>query len=212
MRKLILFAGILVVLATSMTCQKKACLVVIEEPPPPNHDTVSMYGYIRNDIPPPPKEPWWTLDTTNLDECQSRLWGYLKRIYPNREEDYWDYEIYSIIDEPLETRENWKFIERFTYFFIDTIYHLPCMNVDSSFFLQALGQPTCKSYNNVTTQTNYFYYFKLQYRRGPCSNIFDQGSSYEHPCNTGHFKYCGLMKMRFQNETGKLVYIDFFGS
>lgn len=218
MRTLILFAGLLILLATSMTCQKKACMV-IEELPPPNYDTVTTHKTDRNDVPSLPIEPWWTLDTTNLDACQSRLWGYLKRMYPNREEDYWNYEIYSIMDEPLDLKQNRAFVYQFTEFFVDTIYaglmqdpSLPCMSVDSSFFVQALGPPTCRSYNKVTKQTNYFYSFKLRYRHGPCPNIFDRGSNYEYSCHPQHFRYCGLMKMSFLNSTGQLIYIDFFGS
>lgn len=216
MRKLLLFSGMLIALTTSMTCQKKACITDVI-PPVPDIDTISMYKTDRDDTPPPPSEQWWTLDTSNLDACQQRLWGYLKRMYPNREEDYWDYEIYSIMGEPSEEKLYWAFTEQFLYFFSDTVLFkmLPdpsagCTSIDSMFFLRAVGQPTCKSYNRVTDETNYFYHFKLRYRQGPCPYIFDQGSKYEHSCHVYHFKYCpALMKMTFRNATGRLVYIDF---
>ncbi|TAK41325.1 MAG: hypothetical protein EPO28_08740 [Saprospiraceae bacterium] len=216
MKGILTFIGVLAVLATSMTCHKNSCPAIVEEPI--NVDTISFYSYDRDDIPPPPSEPWWTLDTTNLDTCQSLLWGYLKRMYPIREEDYWDYDLYAIVDEPGEVFENRAFVGEFYYFFNDTLLvktlnaeSRPCANVDTTFFLQALGPPTCKSYGFHTGQTNYFYYFKRHVRSGPCPYLFDLGNEYEHKCNTDHFKYCGsLMKIFFEAGTGKLMYIDFW--
>ncbi len=219
MKKIILFIGVLLLLMTSMTCQKKACIVTDGgQPIVPNVDTINhSLPTDRNDVPLPPSEPWWTLDTTNLDPCQNRLWGYLKRMYPNREEDYWDYEIYSIMDEPEEVFANRAFRNQFYYFFNDTFLvqtlnapTLPCTNVDTTFFLQALGQPTLRTYHYYSGAINYFYYFKLRYRQGPCPYIFNQGSEHENKYNMGHFMYCpALLKMNFEKTKGMLTYIDF---
>ena len=149
MKKLLLFCLLLIALATSMTCHRNEC--VTEEVPAPNADTLSWHRIDRDDVPPPPSEPWWTLDTTDLDPCESRLWGYLRRMYPNGEEDYWDYDIYSIMDEPGETFASRAFRNQFFHFFNDTVFWQmlvdesePCINVDSTFFLEALGQPTLR--------------------------------------------------------------------
>lgn len=218
MKKVLTGFIVLAVLATFMTCQKNVCLTIAEVAPViPTADTLSSHHVDRNDIPPPPDEQWWTLDTDNLDNCQRRLWGYLKRMYPNKEEDYWNYEIYSIMDEPAEVFENRAFTLQFLKFFNDTMLFqylgdttLPCANVDTTFFLEALGQPTCKGDGFYSGETNYLYYFKVRYREGPCPNIFNEGSDSESKCQFGHLRYCPfLMKMNFDPTTGMLRYIDF---
>lgn len=220
MKKGLIFFSIIVFLTLSMTCQKKSTDVLKGDGT--EGEVVITYNKIdRNDIPPPPDTAWWTLDTSNLDYCQQRIWDYLKTMYPTNEENYWDYNVYSIMDEPSDIWRNRAFISQYTHFFIDTLYSndgilfesmQACDRVDSTFFLQALGQPTCKSYNNILKQSNYFYFFKLRFRHGPCVHIFDAGEQYEQYCYPYHFQYCAQMKVRFSQETGKAVYIDFLGS
>jgi len=184
----------------------------------PKEEITLIHTY-RNNIPPPPIYPWTTLDTTNLDLCKSRLWDYLKTMYPTEEENYWDYDIYSITNEPDEIFANRAFISKHVRFFNDTIYSrngllfdttFPCINVDSTFFLEALGPPTFKTYLG-DQQVNYFYNFKLKYRHGPCPYIFDEGDDYEYRGNTDHINYCATMKVKFLQESGRMIYIHFFG-
>lgn len=218
MRNSILVAMGLFFLTLSMTCQKKT--LPIDEGVPVSNDTVSYTPTDRNDISPPPTTPWRTLDTTNLDVCQKRLWDYLKTMYPIQRENYWNYDIYAIMDEPEGVFEHRKFVSRYLHFFIDTIYSIrgmlhdpaqPCANIDSTFFRQALGAPTCASYK-PGNETTYFYYFKMRRRRGPCPYIFDEGNPLESRCYPLHFDYCALLMVKFsdQNE-GKMHYISFYG-
>lgn len=219
--KLLLFvASALLILSLSMTCQKKA--VPFEEGIPSiTNDTVSYTPTDRADVPPPPGTPWWTLDTSDLDVCQSRLWGYLKTMYPVGEENYWDYDIYAIMGEPEDVFEHRDLVGRYTYFFNDTIYSykgmlndplMPCAAIDTIFFLKALGPPTCISQHVTGLQTTYFYSFKMRWRRGPCPYIFDEGKPFEYRCDTQHLNYGALLMIKFlRQEGGKMHYISFYG-
>lgn len=205
-------------LTLSMTCQKN--VLPLNEKLPVSNDTISYAPTDRNDIPLPPTTPWWTLDTTYLDVCQKRLWGYLRTMYPIQRENYWDYEIYAIMHEPEGLLEHNRFVWQYTSFFIDTIYSIrgmlydpaqPCANIDSTFFRQALGPPTCISYK-PGNETTYFYYFKMRQRRGPCANIFDEGNPLESRCYPLHFDYCALLMVKFSHQNGgKMNYISFYG-
>lgn len=183
-------------------------------------DSITFIKTYRDDVPTPPTDSWSTLDTSNMDLCQSRLWEYLSTFYPTREENYWNYNMYSIMDEPDELYANRAFLSRHIFFFGDTIWSnnglmgdisQPCRNVDSTFFLQAIGQPTIKSYAGDYKVT-YFYFFDLKYRRGPCPNIFNIGSNYEYFGQIDHFDHCSTMRISFLQDSGKMVYIDFFGT
>jgi|GEM_PF-2448035 len=221
MKKLTLFiATFTFLIAFAFSCHKKCVSIPQTET---NYtipgDSITHIHTYRNDVPPPPTEPWSTLDTTDLDICQDRLWDYLKTMYPTREENYWNYNIYSIKDEPDELYANRDFIKQHTYFFGDTIYSRngllgdttwPCINVDSTFFLEALGPPTFKSYLG-DQQVNYFYSFKLKYRHGPCPHIFNQGNEYEFFGDTQHIGYCANMRVNFLQDSGRMIYIHFFG-
>ncbi len=210
----------ILLLTLSMTCQKKGVNVITEGKDREETITINQVSD-RNDIPPPPDTAWWTLDTTNLDYCEQRLWDYLKTMYPIDADDYWNYHIYAIKDEPGDLLENRALVSRYIHFFIDTIYsrngllydpEAPCDNIDSTFFLKALGPPTCRSYHPGFKQVNYFYSFKLRYRHGPCPYIFDEGNEFEHFCYSMHFDYCALLMMHFSEKTGKLTYISFYGA
>lgn len=215
MRKYLIFLFASFFVMMSITCQKRNGSMV-EEADDSEEAILTYIHTDRNDVPPPPDTPWWTLDTNNLDNCQERLWGYLKTMYPNRESDYWDYEIYSIMDEPGDIWENRAFIEQYLTFFYRQNSYLrderePCRNVDTTFFLQALGEPTCKSHIESWNEVIFFYQFKMRYRRGPCPYIFDENTELEFFCNLFHLEYCASMKASFRLDTGKLHYIDFFG-
>lgn len=219
-----LICTLILSIASILSCQKK-CI-----PPPESEldlDYALEYSNIftsiktyRNDVPSPPSIPWSKLDTSNLDICQDRLWGYLKTMYPTKEENYWNYNTYSIQNEPDEVFANRAFIGQHIRFFGDTIYSRngllgdttrPCINVDSTFFLQAVGPPTFKSYLG-DQQVTYFYFFKLKYRHGPCPHIFNIGNDFEHFGQMEHFSYCATMRVSFLQESGRMVYIDFLGS
>ena len=221
MKKQIILFGAILSLMLFITCHKKSTSIIngkevsYEEVVTPNKKID------RNDIPPPPATSWWTIDTTNFDFCQQRIWDYLKTMYPVNVENYWDYKLYAIKGEPSELRANREFVKKYTHFFIDTIYSNdgllysldePCAKIDSTFFIEALGLPTCRSYHAGLKRVNYFYQFKLRYRRGPCAYIFDEGEQFEYECNLQHFDYCALLMMYFSEETGKLIYISFYGS
>ena len=72
MKKFLIGMIILAGLASAMTCQKNVCQIVVEESILPTVDTISYNFTDRNDLSLPPDEPWWSLDTTNLDSCQRR--------------------------------------------------------------------------------------------------------------------------------------------
>ncbi len=219
MRQLTILAAVVLFLTLAMTCQKKA--LPIDEGISTSNDTLSYSRTDRDDVPPPPEIPWWTLDTTNLDTCQQRLWGYLRTMYPTREDDYWGYETYAIMGEPEGVFEHRDFVGRYLHFFIDTIYSKrgmlndpanPCMNVDTTFFLQALGPPTCISQHVSGHQTTYFYNFKMRYRSGPCPYIFNEGHPLEWRCDVQHLEYCALLMVMFaKQEGGRMTYISFYG-
>ena len=220
MNRIYLPAIALVFLTLAMTCQhKKDHISVIEVVEEVSNDTISFYNTDRNDVPLPPRSPWWTLDTTNLDVCQQRIWNYMKTMYPINDENYWNYDIYSIMGEPEELAANMAMSNRYTYFFIDTIFAgmmqqepYLCSTIDSTFFLQGLGPPTCRSHNVGLEEITYFYNFKLRYRRGPCPYIFDQGNQWEWRCYQEHLKYCALLMVKFKEGTGRMRYISFYGS
>jgi len=218
MKILQLSVCILLFLTVSMTCQKKNSRFFSGEEEE-QKVVITNIKTNRNDIPPPPDTAWWTLDTTSLDFCQQRLWDYLKTMYPIDADDYWNYNIYAIQNEPGDVWENRDFTRQYFQFFVDTIYSRngllydpdkPCDSIDSTFFLKALGTPTCRSYHAGFKQVNYFYYFKLRYRHGPCPYIFDKGEQFEYACDPMHFDYCGLLMMHFAEKTGKLTYISFY--
>lgn len=223
MRKLSWYLSFLILITIySSTCKKEKETIIsnsIEDGSVSvSYDTVSFLPHDRNDISTLPDEQWWTLDTTQLDTCQATLWDYLKTMYPDKKENYWDYNIYSIMNEPADELENRAFKMEYMNFFIDSIFAgrmqeeiNTCADVDSTFFLQALGEPTCKSYHRYTKEVNYFYYFKMRFRRGPCAYIFDEGQDFEYKCHPQHFDHCALMMMHFSGETGKMNYISFYG-
>jgi len=220
MKKLIFFLGLFIFFTGILISCHKKCISTPDLTPELDYvpgDSITFIKTYRNDVPPPPTDSWSTLDTTDLDLCQSRLWDYLKKMYPTKEENYWNYNIYSIMNEPDELYANRKFIEQHVYFFGDTIWSngglmgditQPCKNVDSTFFLQAIGQPTIKSYAGDYKVT-YFYFFDLKYRRGPCPIIFNEGSDYEYFGQIDHFDYCSTMRVSFLQDSSKMVYIDF---
>ncbi len=222
MNRNLIFLLAFLLTSLSMTCKKKsvpAALEEVEELPPKKEEVITHTKTYRGDVPFPPDNPWWTINPNSLDDCQKRVWGYLKKMYPINEDDYWNYQIYSLMDEPTDIFENRDLISQNLHFFLDTLSldmlrdsTINCSGVDSTFFIQALGQPTCTSRNVNTGNTNFFYYFKLQYRHGACPYIFDEGGDYEYKCYPLHFQYCAHMKMIFSGETGKLQYIDFHGS
>jgi hypothetical protein len=202
-----------------VSCSKKNCPNIIE-PAPLIADTITFYKTDRHDVPPPPTIPWRLIDTTKFSTCEHIMWKYLKNMYPIRDSNYWDYNIYAIQHEPESFADRRKNESMYIYFFLDTVSSKmifkdqtqPCANVDTTFFLQTIGPPTCRSFNHGSKEIAYFYYFKLRDRHGPCAYIYDIGHEFEHKCNTYHFQYCAGMRIIFSPNQGRMSNVFFWGS
>ncbi|HFC01251.1 MAG TPA: hypothetical protein ENJ53_10645 [Phaeodactylibacter sp.] len=237
MKKINILILAIAIISIASTCKKvieaepsKASSKPYQRPEPSEEITYRFTD--RNDIPPPPDTPWWTIDTATLNPCESRMWKYLKEMYPLGNDNYWNYDIYALM-EPYPTAAQINYFEDVSWGtkYVDSLiqrqdlYSLlyvcvfdtvqremicnkQCDDLDSTFFLQAIGQPTLKSSNNETN--NYFYYFKRRCRQGPCPYLFDKGAPSEHRNNGQHFIYGSLLKANFSKETGKLVGIAFY--
>jgi len=93
--------------------------------------------------------------------------------------------------------------------------HLSCReNLDTTFFQQAIGEPTCRIFNDRDNQVTYYYQLKLRYRKGPCPYTRVDGVEYapDYTCYALHFQYCAMFRAIFSQKDGKLDYIDFAGS
>ena len=187
------------------------------------NDTITYPHTFRDDVPPPGPRPWVTLDTTDLDACQRVIWERLRQYYPTREMNYWNYRIYAIIDEPTSEDgvfAHREFVRNQKQFWTHRIGKgedfladpdLPCARVDTTFFHQALGSPTCRSEN--AQQIHYYYQFKFNLRCGPCPYIFDAGSEYHLDCGPGQLTYCASLNVHFyKQEEFRLVRSSFWGN
>lgn len=187
-----------------------------------NRDTISHHNTDRNDVPPPPLTPWSTLDTTKLNFCERELWWYIGNIYPIDEEYDNGYQMYGLKGEPADEFGNRQFISDYIRFFTRTFWQQYLLsktrscreNFDTTFFQQAIGEPTCKVLNKRDNQVTYFYNLKLRYRHGPCPYTRVKGVEYapNFTCYALHFQYCAMFRVIFSQEDGKLDYIDFAGS
>ena len=144
------------------------------------------------------------------------MWRYIQHMYPINDTNYWGYKLYSLSNEQGDLWQRRENLRQFTYFFLDTIYKLPdplntCGGVSRDFFINALGEPTCTSINQVEKIYTYFYSFKLRDRCGPCAYTFEH-EPFDQRCDPEHFKYCGLLKITFSQQTNKMLNILFFGA
>jgi hypothetical protein len=181
-------------------------------------DSIAYYQRSdRNDIPPPPSEPWANIDPSQLTTCQLRLWAYLRKVYPIQDSLYPEYQIYSIVNQPTVFYFFDEFYHIYEHFFSikfpqDYLYNqaYSCpeeLNID--FIEQALGEPTCIGNNHIDKEISYFYFIKLRYRYGPCPFVRYNGEEFGSYCGAIQTQYCSTLRMIFSMETGYLKYIDF---
>jgi hypothetical protein len=199
------------------SCSKRNCPIIGEQLPN-DKEPLTQLDSNRNDVDPAPIIPWHFVDTSSFSNCEKRIWGYTKNMYPLVDSNFWNYNIYSIAGEPENELKRRKWQERYIYFFLDTIqkqiFHdqsQPCQGIDSSFFLKTIGEPTCVVHNHVRNELTYLYAFKMKYRRGPCPNIFDPGSPYDWKCYALHFDHCSTLKIIFSERGKQISTILFFG-
>ncbi|MCG8330471.1 MAG: hypothetical protein MI974_22420 [Chitinophagales bacterium] len=201
-------------------CNKKnGSAILVEETQPEYEEKITFHKTDRDDIPLMPEEQWWTIDTSALDTCQKAAWTYLKSMYPIYEENDNDYQIYTLKGQSGDVWENRAFIESYHTFFSQSFWkdyllneNLTCREtLDTTFFQQSIGEPTCEVLNERDNQITYFYYLKLRYRKGPCPHTRYNGVEYAPnlSCYTLHFQYCAMLRVVFSQDDGKLDYIDF---
>lgn len=217
MKQLIPFIILWILAGSLIYCCKKDCppatniSPVISKVP----DTVTPYFTYKDDVPPPPSTSWRNIDTTNFSYCEQRIWKYVQHIYPINDTNYYSYKLYSLSNEQGDIWQRRENVRQFIYFFLDTIYKLPdpqitCGEVSRDFFLNSIGEPTCTSTNQVEKIYTYFYSFKLRDRCGPCTQTWED-QPFDQRCDPEHFKYCGLLKITFSQQTNKMLKILFFG-
>lgn len=181
-------------------------------------DSIAYYQRSdRNDVPPPPSEPWTSIDPLQLTTCQRSLWAYLRKIYPIQDNLYPEYQIYSIVNQPTAFYFFDNFRHSYEHFFSvkfpkDYLYNqaYSCpeeLNMD--FIKQALGEPTCIGNNHRDKRINYFYHIKLRYRYGPCPWVRYNGEEFGSYCGIVQTQYCSLLLIAFSMETGHLKHISF---
>lgn len=182
-----------------------------------NHDTVSMYPYDRNDIPPPPPDWNEDVDTSSFNDCQKRVWRYIKQFYPVGEPNELGVEIYTMQEEGGRWQERDLFHRDFLFFFEDTLTQQllwsngsPCHHqLDTTFFLEHIGTPTLRgavansSFYNGEPIVKYLYQFKCRDRSGPCPSIFDTPPYNVH--NVFHYEYCAMLRLTFLQKNGGLA-------
>lgn len=181
----------------------------VEWPKPSEPITANITDIDRGPNPPPPDAPWWTIDTTTLNPCEDILWSYLKKMYPLGNDNLWEYDIYALMEDSDDFQERVLLDEHWVNFFHDTVFHqmlhssdYHCNDIDSTFFLKAVGNPTMITYNE--TNANYFYYYRRLLRNGPCSFILEGLPYGDRKYNIDHFRYCAMLRVSFSKESGKL--------
>lgn len=205
----------LILLSTCIfQCDKKVAEVIHAEEFV--EEAVSPEITDRNDIPPPPSTPWWTIDPAEMTRCQLELWVYLNKFYPIEDDMNPEYQIYTIknqagslyfADEILAFYAkffNERFPENYLY---NSEYACP-EELGPDFFEAALGVPTCVSHGHQSNNTTYFYYLKLRYRYGPCPHTIYNGEEIGAYCDSTQMYYCAKLRATF-SETGELEYINF---
>lgn len=113
--------------------------------------------------------------------------------------------------------ERVAFHGEFVYFFMDTLTkkllwgeHPPCYGqLDTTFFLQNLGNPTFSSRAPTSRFggepiVTYFYYIKNRDRSGPCPYFFDSDGIINIG-NALHYQYCCMLKLTFRQKEGLLA-------
>ena len=220
------------VLFSAMTCDKTSPINQNPDEEIQASDSTEQITYYRTyrEVPPPPSEEWRNIDISEMDTCRRKIWKYLKTVYPIPDESEWDYDLYSVIGEPgpdvdsvyypgYDMIQGGRFHDRYRLFFNDTILRygglsapegMTCTPIDSTFFYDAVGVPTCKSLNRNSRFTTFFYWIKWRWRSGPVPAPYP-GETPENgrKCSPHHFiEYPGFLRCQFDWETGNLIYID----
>lgn len=216
MKKLILIVGLSSLFFSLGSCKRHKGIENDSYKFPERTEIITSSATDRNDLPMPPSTPWWSIDTSNLNICEEVVWKNLKKIYPIGNDNYWNYNIYGIEDDPGDYQNRTAFDTDLYQFFVDTVsnkmLHHPdylCDRIDSLFFLDGVGTPTHIVYNQKEPEVTYFYHLKRRMRKGPCADIFDEGSPYENKYNGDHFNYCGHLRAIFDTGSGNLISIYF---
>ena len=220
------------ILFSAMTCDKTSPMSENFAGLPQPSDSIEPITYLRTfrDVPPPPSEEWRNIDISEMDTCRRKIWKYLKTVYPIVDNSGWDYDLYSVIGEPelnpnspyeegYERSQAGKLRAQYSFFFNDTILRqgglsapegMTCTPIDSTFFYDAVGVPTCKSLNEGAQFTTFFYYIKWRWRSGPVPAPLDgESPGNGEKCSPHHFiEYPGFLRCQFDWETGNLIYID----
>ncbi len=204
-------------------CKCKEKMVAEPEVVVPDPEIYTKYPTDRADVPPPPPEPWWTLEPDSLNECESILFEYIKQLYPIVVDTFYYYNMLAFTGDTLPSDQAWQntmpfnplllFFEKFT---LENLRIYPpqysftnCVGqIDSNLILQTWGPPSCRGENKRKRQVNYTYYVKNKFRTGPCPDI---ASVFNHPlnyfCNSNHFLQCLVITVRFSKEDGSLFHI-----
>jgi hypothetical protein len=201
-----------------MTCEKKSPVIAGKPIAVEQDEPITDSPTFRNDLPLPPQGEWRNLDVSTLDTCRSILWKYLRNMYPIYDDNFWNYEIYSVIGEPEhDMMLGLRYQDRYGFFFRDTILRnggasppegMTCAPIDSTFFYDAVGNPTCKSFNKGNKYTTFVYYVKNRWRSGPVPFIYEDNPENGQRCDIYHFDYASFLRCQFDWETGELMYID----
>lgn len=88
MKSIIIFFIILLLLASKceddeqLTDPTYEAVLIDAADYPPAYDTITWTRTYRNDNPPIPTLHWWTVDTTQFNVCETKLWKYTSMLYP----------------------------------------------------------------------------------------------------------------------------------
>ncbi|MCG8331500.1 MAG: hypothetical protein MI974_27670 [Chitinophagales bacterium] len=181
-------------------------------------EPISYDGRIdRNDIPPPPSTPWWTINTEDLTTCQKILWAYLNKFYPISDNNNPEYQIYTLDRQIANLGSNNHLLNTFARFFtleflenyLNNSEYACRDELNANFFEGALGAPTCITYNHQDSVVIYLYHVKMRFRHGPCPFTQQNGKTVGNYCSTIQTQFCSTLRTMFSMETGELEYIDF---
>jgi len=212
----------LIVLATLLLfqCDKKVVILTteVDHVDPPVDEPISYdVRTDRDDIPPPPTIPWWTIQTDELTVCQQPIWAYLNKIYPIEDTANPEYQIYTLDRQSPDLGSNNHLLNTFASFFtldfpqgyLHNSEYNCSRELDANFFEGAVGEPTCVANNYQDSVITYLYYIKMRFRYGPCPITYREGEVVGSYCDAIQTQFCSTLRVMFSMQTGELEYIDF---